>query len=209
MKNKEMERGGDSETDLDRGKEQAKRETTQDSKWIFVACNKVCLFACRFMCYWPLCTAMMGRWGCVKEPSLGESFWGLSTSVFFTGGDRPKTKHIQPWLRTASVWTCCDSITFLSKLCSFVLLSNNLSRMSKSGGTALPRVHLLLLSISGDWLLTQSWHMFSAHGVNPLLSSHLSWPSSPYRTEAVISGLIQASAWATLKSFLPTDQVGM
>lgn len=32
MRNKEMERGGDSETDLDRGKEQAQRETTQDSK---------------------------------------------------------------------------------------------------------------------------------------------------------------------------------
>lgn len=32
MKNKEMERGGDSETDLDRGKKQAERETTQDSE---------------------------------------------------------------------------------------------------------------------------------------------------------------------------------
>lgn len=32
MKNKEMERGEDSETDLDRGKERAERETTQDSK---------------------------------------------------------------------------------------------------------------------------------------------------------------------------------
>lgn len=68
----------------------------------------------------PLCTAMTGRWCCVKLLSRGEESWGdgllkgdLSISVFFTVGEMPGESRAQrhtpaPTTGPPKSWGCCQ-----------------------------------------------------------------------------------------------------
>lgn len=73
----------------------------------------------------PLCTAMTGRWCCVKLLSRGEESWGdgllkgdLSISVFFTVGEMPGESRVQrqdlPWDPRSH--GCCHLSAMLGEL---------------------------------------------------------------------------------------------